>query len=114
MMWKPGAYIASRCALLRQVLPEEHPDVARTVFDLAAAVKHSGDNATGGLALQVRARAVREAPGRSSPATSSREATVPRSVPPSKRPDRVSAVSGSKIVFVSDRDGPRPRWPHGA
>jgi len=95
-------------SLLRQVLPEEHPDVAGTVFDLAAVFRHSGDTARAD-SLFMYGRGLYEALLTTAAlARSSREVALPASLPPSKNAPVAGAAVGSKIVFMSDRDGPDP------
>jgi eukaryotic-like serine/threonine-protein kinase len=95
-------------ALLRQVLPEEHPDVAGTVFDLAAAFKQSGDTAKADSLFRYARGLYEGLLTTAALATSSRDVTLPAGLPLSTSPPVASAPSGSKIVFVSDREGPDP------
>jgi eukaryotic-like serine/threonine-protein kinase len=93
-------------SLLRAELPEEHPAVASTMLDLAAALKATGDQAKAdslfryGVALYRRL-----APGVVSIARP--DAGLPRDQVARRRAPGVRLL-GSKIAFVSDRDGPDP------
>jgi len=95
-------------SLLRQVRPEEDPDVARTVFDLAASLKHSGADAQADSLFRYGRGLYEGLLATSALATASRQVTLPASLPPTKSLPAAVAASASKIVFVSDRDGPDP------
>ena len=96
-------------SLLRQVHPEEHPDIAGTMFDLAAALRHSGDTAQADSLFRYAQGLYESLLAANALATSSRDVMLPmlpRSLPISKGTPRAGAAPGSKIVFMSDRDGP--------
>ena len=95
-------------SLQRQVLPEEHPEVAGTVFDLAAAFKHSGDTARADSLFRYARGLYEGLLATTALATASREAALSPNVPTTKRATGAVARSESKIVFVTDRDGPDP------
>jgi len=92
--------------LFLQVLGEDHPDVAATEFDLAASLKHSGDNDQADSVFRHATALYRRLVSTASTAT-----TAPAqswSLPPSPAARGAVLALGSKIVFVSDRDGPDP------
>ena len=95
-------------SLLRQVRPEEDPDVAGTVFDLAASLKHSGADAQADSLFRYGRGLYEGLLATSALATASRQVTLPASLAPTKSLPAAVAASASKIVFVSDRDGPDP------
>ena len=95
-------------SLMRQVLPEEHPDIAGTVFDLAAAFEQSGDTAHADSLFRYARGLYEGLLATAALATASQKVTLPQNVPATKRVTRAAAGAKSKIVFVSDRDGPDP------
>ena len=112
-------------AIQRGTHGEEHADVARSVLDLAAALNRAGEpNAADSLiryGLELSQRLVTAAALSSRPDTvvpsmgqAPHEATAPIQRALAERPTPAASTAGgevpddSRIVYVSDRDGPDP------
>jgi serine/threonine protein kinase len=108
--------------LVRETHAKDDPDVAAAVFELAAALNRAGDHRRAdsvyrdGFRLQRRLLYRGLLTGTGTPATTSQfaEITAPvesalalGSAPP-KRASAGVAAKGSRIAFVTDRDGPDP------
>jgi len=123
----PRAIVYFRDALsaIRAIRPDENPETAATILDLAATLNSAGDHAAADsllryeLTLQQRLMAGAVLTGTvSMPATaatnSADEVTTPvqralaLSGPAVDKPSTSAAAYESRIAFVTDRDGPDP------
>jgi serine/threonine-protein kinase len=120
------AYFRDALSAIRAIRPDEHPETAATILDLAAALNNAGERAAADsllryeLTLQQRLMAGAVLSGTvSMPATaatkSADEVTAPvqralalSSSPAVERPSTSAAAYESRIAFVTDRDGPDP------
>ncbi|HTJ24280.1 MAG TPA: protein kinase, partial [Gemmatimonadaceae bacterium] len=116
-------------SLARQTHPEEHVDVAGAVFALATALKSAGDNARGDSLLRygetlyqrlvsaaLLGAGARDGGGTNAGATSVTRAFDEAMAAPTQReasaksaaptPTQQGNADDSRILFVSDRDGP--------
>lgn len=119
--YRVAAHLFGRALMLmRAYFPEEHPEVAGAVFNLAAALRMGGDHATGdsliqhGIGLYQRLVNGASLKGITDAGTIMRAAALTAGVqealteaPIAATPEN-SAHGNSLIVFSSDRDGPDP------
>jgi Tol biopolymer transport system component len=118
-------YFRDALAAIRAIRPDEHPETAATILDLAAALNNAGEHAAADsllryeLTLQQRLMTAAVLTGTvSMPATaatnSADEVTAPvqRALslngPAVDKPSTSAAAHESRIAFVTDRDGPDP------
>jgi Tol biopolymer transport system component/serine/threonine protein kinase len=119
------AYFRDALSAMRAIRPDEHPETAATILDLAAALNDAGERAAADsllryeLTLQQRLMAAAVLTGTVSvPATaatnSAEEVATPvqralaLNSPAVDKPSTSAAAYGSRIAFVTDRDGPDP------
>jgi len=119
------AYFRDALSAMREIRPDEHPETAATILDLAAALNDAGERAAADsllryeLTLQQRLMAAAVLTGTVSVPTTAAANSAEEVATPVKRalalssaavdkPSTSATAYESRIAFVTDRDGPDP------